>query len=67
LIYEFQPQIRHIFVTLGLKHGIDIYTMSKLLGHRSMESTQIYAMVVDESKRKVVAMFPTLTPADKSR
>ena len=51
---------RHTFATLGLKHGIDIYTMSKLLGHRSLESTQIYAKVVDESKRKAVAMFPTL-------
>ena len=58
---------RHTFATLGLKHGIDIYTMSKLLGHRSLESTQIYAKVVDESKRKAVAMFPTLTPTDKNR
>ena len=41
--------------------------MSKLLGHRSLENTQIYAKVVDESKRKAVAMFPTLTQADKSR
>jgi site-specific recombinase XerD len=58
---------RHTFATLGLKHGIDIYTMSKLLGHRSLESTQVYAKVVDESKRKAVDLFPTLTPADKSR
>jgi len=58
---------RHTFATLGLKHGIDIYTMSKLLGHRSLESTQIYAKVVDESKRKAVAMFPTLSPANKNR
>jgi len=58
---------RHTFATIGLKNGVDLYVMSKLLGHRSLESTQIYAKVVDESKRKAVAMFPTLTPADKSR
>jgi integrase len=58
---------RHTFGTLGLKHGIDIYTMSKLLGHRSLETTQIYAKVVDESKRKAVALFPTLHPSDSKR
>lgn len=51
---------RHTFATLGLKHGIDIYTMSKLLGHKTLEATQIYAKVVDESKRKAVAMLPRL-------
>lgn len=58
---------RHTFATIGLKNGVDLYVMSKLLGHRSLESTQIYAKVVDESKRKAVAMFPTLTQAGQSR
>jgi integrase len=52
---------RHTFATIGLKHGIDIYTMAKLLGHRSLESTQIYAKVVDESKRKAVDLMPRLS------
>lgn len=52
---------RHTFATIGLKHGIDIYTMAKLLGHRSLESTQIYAKVVDESKRKAVDLMPSLS------
>jgi site-specific recombinase XerD len=34
--------------------------MSKLLGHRSLESTQIYAKIVDATKRKAVAMMPRL-------
>jgi integrase len=57
---------RHTFATLGLKRGIDIYTMSKLLGHRSLESTQIYAKVVDESKRKAVDMLPRLNGKGKA-
>jgi hypothetical protein len=40
--------------------------MTKLFGHRSLENTQIYAKVVDESKWKAVAMFPTLTRVDKA-
>jgi integrase len=51
---------RHTFATLGLKHGVDLYTMSKLLGHRRIETTQIYAKVVDESKQEAVKMLPRL-------
>jgi integrase len=51
---------RHTFATIGLNRGIDIYTMSKLLGHKRLESTQIYAKVVDATKRKAVAMMPRL-------
>jgi len=51
---------RHSFATLGLTHGVDIYTMSKLLGHRDLSTTEIYAKIVDEKKREAVAMLPTL-------
>ena len=51
---------RHTFATLGLTHGIDLYTMSKLLGHRDVATTQIYAKIVDEKKREAVNLLPRL-------
>lgn len=42
----------HAFIQLSL--GTDIYTVSKLLGHRSVKTTQIYARVINETKRQAV-------------
>lgn len=43
---------RHTFATLQLSNGTDIYTISKMLGHTNVKTTQIYAKVVDEKKNK---------------
>ncbi|HZH68897.1 MAG TPA: tyrosine-type recombinase/integrase, partial [Flavobacteriaceae bacterium] len=43
---------RHTYATLQLAQGTDIYTVSKMLGHTSVKTTQIYAKVVDEKKLK---------------
>jgi integrase len=43
---------RHSFATLQISVGTDIYTLNKMLGHRDIQTTQIYAKVVDKLKQE---------------
>lgn len=48
---------RHSCAVLLLTLGADIYTVSKILGHRSVRATQIYAKIVDKKKDDAIAMI----------
>jgi len=50
---------RHTFATTSLTLGADLYTTSKLLGHASIQTTQIYAKIVNSKKDEAVALFDT--------
>ncbi len=51
---------RHTFATMSLTYGVDLYTVSKLLGHSDITTTTVYAKVVDEKKVTAVANLPKL-------
>lgn len=45
---------RHTFATALLTMGADLYTISKLLGHTNISTTQIYADIVGKKKADAV-------------
>jgi integrase len=51
---------RHTYATLQLTNGTDIYTVSKLLGHRELKTTQVYAKIIDEKKIEATNAIPKL-------
>lgn len=58
---------RHSFAVMMLDLGTDIYTVSKLLGHRELNTTQIYAKVLDKNKQAAVAAIPTILRPEENK
>jgi integrase len=51
---------RHSFATLQLSNDTDIYTVSKLLGHKHLKTTEIYTKVIDKKKIAAASRIPQL-------
>lgn len=51
---------RHTFAVQILAHGGDIYTLKELLGHTSITSTEVYAKVINKTKKSTVNRLPEL-------
>jgi len=65
---------RHTFGSLQVEAGTSIYVVQKMLAHKNVETTQIYAAMADEQKRlsasritlkPVTAAADTLAPASE--
>lgn len=49
---------RHSFALMMLDAGVDIYTTSKLLGHRDVATTMKYAHILDSKKQEAIGKLP---------
>jgi integrase len=58
---------RHTFATITLELSGDIATVSKLLGHSDIATTQIYARVLDQNKKSVIDLWDKLIPDQKGQ
>lgn len=45
---------RHTFAVVSIYTGSDIYTVSKLLGHTDVKTTQVYSQLIDSKKVEAV-------------
>lgn len=51
---------RHTFATMSLTYGADIATVSSLLDHKSIKTTQVYAKIIDSKKQSAIDSIPKL-------
>lgn len=51
---------RHSYATLQLSAGTDIFTVSKMLGHKNVKTTQIYLHIIDKKKREASSRISLL-------
>jgi integrase len=51
---------RHTFAVMMIDLGTDIYTVSKMLGHKDIKTTQIYADLLDKRKQEAVLRIPQI-------
>ena len=51
---------RHTFATMTLTYGADLYTVSSLLDHKDIKTTQVYAKIIDKKKEEAIKSLPKI-------
>jgi site-specific recombinase XerD len=58
---------RHSFATYCLTLGVPLESVSKMLGHRSIKTTQIYAKVIDQKVSDDMSVMMIKAPRLESK
>lgn len=51
---------RHTYATTLITLGADLFTVQKLLGHKNIQTTQVYAELVGKKKREAVSLLDSV-------
>ena len=51
---------RHTFAVSLITQGVDIYTLSKLMGHSEIKTTKIYADIIDKVRKDAMHKIPDI-------
>lgn len=57
---------RHTFATLAIAAGVDIYVVSRLCGHTTVRTTEIYAHIIDEALLQGVSLLENAMLSDSA-
>ncbi|MFF2479521.1 tyrosine-type recombinase/integrase [Paenibacillus sp. NPDC058071] len=57
-------KLRHSFATMQIRSGTDIRTLQELLGHTSIETTQIYTHIDNKQLQKAMGQMAEKMPSD---
>ena len=55
---SFPHKLRHTFASHLVQKGVELYTVSKLMGHSSLEMTEIYAHLAPKTLQKAITALP---------
>jgi site-specific recombinase XerD len=51
---------RHTFASLNITQGAELYTVSKLMGHKNLRTTEIYSNLINEKKKEAIDKLPII-------